>query len=481
MLTSPNIGLNLPEGGDVFNYDTFLKQNFNKIDTSLMQKAKQTNLDGRGIDVLNPPSPLVACKGDGTDDTTALQAIVNYCATNNMRLISSVGKVYGISSPITITSPINVDFNMSTIKALTAMESVIKYNVTAQHSNISNIVLDCNNNVTYGLYCVKGHTTFWNNLRILNVTNYGIYIVADYEYFFDKVYIQGNGQTSTVGLRSYGDSHFSNFVILDCYVAVNTNNYSFFNNIHAWLSSTAVIAGSKFMTGSGGGSFSQVYSDTYQYAFAPTSNTNYLNINQAYVFSNPTIYTSAVVSVVPSFFYFDAPAEMVMVSVTNSTMWPLEQARSGLTGGGIFMNQPLYQWTGKIHNCLLSGIQSVPDNIVGALTLGTGWTVGGINRLTKRNGRVHLELDCFYSSAIPIGSSVNIVSFGNGVFPDGFYPKDSKKVMAMIGSQWSAKELCVAYITSNFDHTSIAITYTGTSTTLTYVTIDIEYEALNSI
>jgi hypothetical protein len=475
-----SLSLSKPEITDkIVDTITQLASNFDVIDSSLADRAKQTNLDGRGIDLLNPPSPLVACKGDGSDDTTALQAIVNYCATNNMRLISSAGKVYGISSPITITLPITADFNMSTIKALTTMESVIKYNVTAQHSNISNIILDCNNNVTYGLYCVKGHTTFWNNLRILNVTNYGIYITADYEYFFNNVYIQGNGQTSTVGLRSYGDSHFSNFVILDCYVAINTNNYSFFNNIHAWLSSTAVIAGSKFMTGSGGGSFSQVYSDTYQYAFAPTSNTNFLNINEAYVFSNPTIYTSAKVNQVPSFFYFDSAPEISMVSITNCTMWALSTT-SGLTGGGIFMNQPLYQWTGKMHNCMFTGIQSVPDNIVSSLTLGTGWTVGGINRLTKRNGRVHLELDCYYTGNLPTGTTINVVSFGNGSFPDGFYPKDSKKVLVAVGGSFTIRDICYGYLSASFDHSSLAITYLNAQS-VNYISIDIEYEAVNSI
>jgi hypothetical protein len=39
MITSTNIGLNLPEGTDIFNHDTFLKQNFEKIDTSLAHIA----------------------------------------------------------------------------------------------------------------------------------------------------------------------------------------------------------------------------------------------------------------------------------------------------------------------------------------------------------------------------------------------------------------------------------------------------------
>lgn len=43
MITSTNIGLNLPEGSDIFNHDTFLKQNFEKIDTSLAQNTSKTD------------------------------------------------------------------------------------------------------------------------------------------------------------------------------------------------------------------------------------------------------------------------------------------------------------------------------------------------------------------------------------------------------------------------------------------------------
>jgi hypothetical protein len=39
MQISPNIGLNIPEGNDNFNYDTFLTQNFNKLDASLAEIA----------------------------------------------------------------------------------------------------------------------------------------------------------------------------------------------------------------------------------------------------------------------------------------------------------------------------------------------------------------------------------------------------------------------------------------------------------
>jgi hypothetical protein len=440
---------------------------------------RTTDSQGRGINPLFPPAPLVACKGNGSDDTTALQAIINYCQTNNCKLISPTGKTYGVSSPLTITNTLRMDFNFSTIKALNFVDSVINYNTSASDTFIDNLVIDCNNQTNYGVYIYTIQMARMEHLIIINVTKTGFHMRSGYELFVSQLRIQGDGNINTIGIRSYGDSHFNNVNMLDCYTGIYSANYSFFNNIHAWLSGKGPINGSMFMTGTGGGSFDQVYPDTYHYAFAPTSNTNFLNINHCYIYANPTIFTSTLMSDVPYVFYFNSNAEMVMVSITNSSFVPLS-ATSGINGGGKFSNQPLYLWTGKMHNCMFSGIQFVPDNIVSSLTLGTGWTVGGINRLTKRNGRVHLELDCYYTSNLVAGTSYTIVSFGNGSFPDGFYPKDAKKIAVAVGGSFSIRDICYGYLNASVDHSSLAITYFGAQS-VNYVTIDIEYEVVNSI
>jgi hypothetical protein len=59
---------------------------------SLAQKAQQSDILARGVNLLYPPSPLVAPKGDwngttGTDDTTTIQNIINYCGTNKVPLV----------------------------------------------------------------------------------------------------------------------------------------------------------------------------------------------------------------------------------------------------------------------------------------------------------------------------------------------------------------------------------------------------------
>lgn len=59
---------------------TTLTQNVNSNTAQLADMA--TNLQGIFINIMHPPTPLVACKGDGTtDDRPALQAIINYVKT----------------------------------------------------------------------------------------------------------------------------------------------------------------------------------------------------------------------------------------------------------------------------------------------------------------------------------------------------------------------------------------------------------------
>lgn len=181
MLTSTNIGLNIPQGGDNFNYDTFLKQNFETIDTSLAEKAKQSDLNGRGINVKYPPAPYVAAKGDwngttGTNDTTAIQNIIN-----------AYGKIYIPDGTYLVTN-LTVPSN----KAITgqSMYNTILYSVTSGYIlstidkaymlNINNLSLK-SNNTSSGIHVVcssnTGLTEFDIAVNIENVymKNFGTY------------------------------------------------------------------------------------------------------------------------------------------------------------------------------------------------------------------------------------------------------------------------------------------------------------------
>jgi hypothetical protein len=70
-IISNNLGLNLPEGSDVFNYDTFLKQNFEKIDTSFADN--KTKIKNQRVDVI---VDYKAVGDDVADDGTKIQQAI---------------------------------------------------------------------------------------------------------------------------------------------------------------------------------------------------------------------------------------------------------------------------------------------------------------------------------------------------------------------------------------------------------------------
>ena len=91
--------VNGPDGKNVFD-------SLNDHASSLADKTKQLNT--QFINVLYPPAPLVACKGDGvTDDTTAIQAMINYFGANGGRLyFPQPSNYYKITSPLNLLNPI---------------------------------------------------------------------------------------------------------------------------------------------------------------------------------------------------------------------------------------------------------------------------------------------------------------------------------------------------------------------------------------
>jgi Pectate lyase superfamily protein len=60
-----------------------------------------TRMDGEGINIMFPPSPLVGAKGDGvTDDSTVIQSIIDYANTQGIRKVFVPAKKFAISKSI---------------------------------------------------------------------------------------------------------------------------------------------------------------------------------------------------------------------------------------------------------------------------------------------------------------------------------------------------------------------------------------------
>lgn len=94
--------------GDTTTYTTLkerLDEEHNKVVEKILASEKAAN--ERGINIMFPPPPLVGAKGDydpttgmGTDDTTAIQAIIDYANNNGIRKVFAPGRKYLISNSL---------------------------------------------------------------------------------------------------------------------------------------------------------------------------------------------------------------------------------------------------------------------------------------------------------------------------------------------------------------------------------------------
>jgi hypothetical protein len=125
--------VNIPAGGDVGN----LQSRVGIVESSLAEKAQLVDLQNRGLNVKFPPSPLVALKGDGTEEGSNFLALKTYAETNNIPLIIPFG-TYKITQNIVIdmskTTLIGVGMPTLDFSSLTSGYA-IQLMSTADYSN----------------------------------------------------------------------------------------------------------------------------------------------------------------------------------------------------------------------------------------------------------------------------------------------------------------------------------------------------------
>lgn len=163
-----------------------LREEVKEVNESLAglnERIDSTNehLADIAINVKSPPAPLVGAKGDDvTDDTAALQAIINYAATRGKKIFIPYG-TYLISSPLVLPSgSLEWGIEISGAKSETKYQylpgsksTVIKANAVmasmitnrganpavnvAYYNVVKNLVLDGNN------LAVKGYINGWQD------------------------------------------------------------------------------------------------------------------------------------------------------------------------------------------------------------------------------------------------------------------------------------------------------------------------------
>ncbi|WP_445506786.1 glycosyl hydrolase family 28-related protein [Niallia sp. 03190] len=93
-----------------------LDSDYTDVTSQLANKAQQTDLDltnanllTHGINALYPPVPLVGAKGDGvTDDTSTIQALINFIELNRYSTLYCPGSLYLINGALVVKSQITI-------------------------------------------------------------------------------------------------------------------------------------------------------------------------------------------------------------------------------------------------------------------------------------------------------------------------------------------------------------------------------------
>lgn len=249
--------------------------------------------------------------GDGvTDDTDKLQTAINYACTNKLKLIANPNKIYIINKPLYITQQyLNFDFNMATIKlsdnfSTNYNEAIYIDIVEDPHHDeqrimrlFNKLTIDGNfKNINRLVYVSHMPRTFFNKINIINCYNTGFYIQRAYELFFNEIFMiaydenEGiNGIGTRIAFDVYTDDcSFTKITAIDfkTFAKLNDTNNTW-TNIHVWIDSVSVLAGSTCFVAHGGTSLiNDFYADTYETVFA--SETRYANfkINNLKTFFN---------------------------------------------------------------------------------------------------------------------------------------------------------------------------------------------------
>lgn len=282
-------------------------ENISNINTQLASIAQYNALNVRAPFGTN----LTVPKGDGvTDDTSALQAFLNY--QSGITIFIPDG-TYLVSSPLTINNDSNLLLsNGATIKANASMDFLVKYNdqvgsrtssgdTWSQHKFIKGGQLDANYLATnvLGLDYYMGFTL--EDIKILNCSGYGLQtrlnspsyaheLKATNLYFRSTQFLTGN----TAIYNNAKDSIFSNIIIRDFHTGIWTGD-GLFSKVHGWIGNASILADSRFIISDGTYTLvDQCYADTWQYSFV--SRDGCLAVSNSTVINSSTLYNSSLQS-----------------------------------------------------------------------------------------------------------------------------------------------------------------------------------------
>ena len=379
------------------------------------------------------------CYGDNVhDDTSNFQKAVTYAESKKLLLKSRGDKTYKVTSPITVNTLI-CNLNDATITTPNHI-NIFYINSTDFYGDIEHITFDCTT-ADAGIYINNGRKKTFKNLIFVNISTYGFYYRAGYEILLADSHFYGNNQKNTYALYlTSSDSKFENLIMIDCHTAIYNSGLNYFDFIHAWIYTTAIVEDSIFANLAGNRAyFDQCYSDTYGITF--NCNGGSFVANQLEVFLNDGIWTSDLGQ--PYVAYFPTSADRNSFNqISNSRL------------NGVRSSQHLFLSNESVSMIQLNNNNRVwVDNyvgIVGELTgLSSNVTTVHTNKLTWNNGIVTLD----FVATVTVNPN-DTRSFQSAILPIYFQPEvPIDDVCINAPARWQTGENSYLYIDTNVQAT----------------------------
>lgn len=168
MQTSQHLGLALSEDQDIFNHNTFLRENFEKIDIYLGEMA------------LSVKDVRFGAKGDGvTNDTAAIKAAHQYAKDNGYKRVVAPSGIYIIDAFTGGGNPNSVRVFEGITFEGNGYDTVLKVNPLSISSNGSYRVLFYESHSVVRNMRMDGSKDLIDRTNLTSVNCYGIYGAAD--------------------------------------------------------------------------------------------------------------------------------------------------------------------------------------------------------------------------------------------------------------------------------------------------------------
>ena len=432
-------------------------QLYNKIDNfnkKLNKDIETINLQMKSIEItklnffITPE--MFGAVGDGvTDDTQALQDMINFAKNNHHSVMKSQKwRTYLITEGLSLGAYQKFDFSGATIKVGCPMNYAIKLNTSNNNWGcMENINIDCNGLANQGIITEWTSMYRFKDIKITNPVKYGIYAKTGngiYNHILIENLIENNTPT---GICLNGtDSKLDSVHIKNCKIGIDNNGgINYFNNVHAWIVIPKLIPNSIAFSIKGSAVLTNCYADTY-YIAVRNDNEQLLNINGLHVFSNPNYITKENLNdKEPYVFYLtqdinkvDPYANSIRKTIINGLT--CDMTLTGFTNKAKFSNIDGETFTEKINNYSLTNSNKLSSSMLDNLPtsyltsefklIDDNYTIT-TNKLVKKENNVigDLILTVKDKSLLTAGKQFTLASI-----PSGYYPSYTFYTTATFGT-----------------------------------------------